>query len=131
MSKALLLILVLLALVAAPHAEATDLTGKTSNYAVVVHFEKGEPVKGMNHASIAVTDSIGKPATGIRQVKIDYFMPSLPGKSPMMESSTVARGVDGNYTAALDLSMKGEWTIVTSIVTSSKTDKVSLTCVVK
>jgi hypothetical protein len=99
--------------------------------AAAVHFDKGEPTKGANRVSIAVNDAHGKVVPGLQQVRVDYFMPSLSGKQPMMEKSTVAFPVGRTYEATLSLSMKGEWAVAVSIVTPSITERTTFRYVVK
>lgn len=97
-------------------------TGKAGDYSVRVTFDKSRPVLGPNRLEIRLTDSAGRPVAGA-QVKVDYLMPSLPGRPPMMEYSTTAKPVGTEYEATMDLTMKGLWKMVFSITAGQQTEK--------
>ncbi len=101
-------------------------TAKAGDYSVRVTFDKDRPVFGRNRVEIVVTDKSSEAVAGA-QVKVDYLMPSLPGRSPMMAYSTTAKPVAGGYEATLSLGMKGLWNVVVSITAKQKTEKAVLT----
>lgn len=93
-----------------------EIAGKTDGYAVRATFDKSQPTRGKNQVMITITDAESRPVRNV-QVNVEYLMPSLPGKPPMMDFVTTAKPVEDKYTATLNLTMKGEWIIVVSIVT--------------
>jgi hypothetical protein len=95
-------------------ADNNEFKTSTTNHTITVTFEKGRPVKGSNQVEIAVQDTKGSPVTGA-QVVVDYLMPSLPGKPPMMAYSTEAKAWNGVYRATVDFGMKGEWKMVVRV----------------
>ncbi len=104
----------LAALLATPCANGEQLKAVAGQYVVQLSFEKGKPVTGTNAIEITVVDAAGEAVSGA-EVKIDYLMPSLPGKRPMMEYSTVAKPVGNGYQAVMNLTMKGEWKVILTI----------------
>ncbi len=105
-------------------------TGKAGVYNVEVRINKNQPARGLNHVDIAVTDAASKPVTDV-QVHIEYLMPSLPGRPPMMEYSATAKPDGHSYQAEIDLSMAGEWTVIVKVTRAGKTDTMQFTFVVK
>jgi hypothetical protein len=103
-------------------AENHGLKGEEESYVVVLAFDQGRPVIGTNRVRITVTDSSSQPVTGVR-VKVDYFMPSLKGKPPMMGRSAKARASGGAYEATLKLAMKGEWRMIVSVAGPERTEE--------
>ena len=130
LTRCLLLACVLLPVAAGVCQAEIQTQGEEENYRVVLVFDKGRPVIGTNQVRITVTDPASQRVTGAR-VKVDYFMPSLMGKPPMMGRSTKAVAVNGAYEANLKLSMKGEWRIVVSVAGPAKTEEVAFTYEVK
>ena len=92
--KSLCLIVVILLLAPAICIGVGGEAGKTGNYSVAVTWDKTRPALGPNRLELAVTDAASQPVPGAK-VEIHYFMPSLPGKPPMMEYSTPARPIGG------------------------------------
>jgi hypothetical protein len=119
------LLLFTVGLCLAENGEAKDET-----YTVTLAFDKGKPVVGANRVIINVTDSGSRPIAGA-QVNVNYFMPSLPGRPPMMGSSVKATPSKGAYETVLKLSMKGEWRIIVSIATLAKNEEVAFGYVVE
>ena len=105
-------------------------TGKAGSYSIQVTFDKERPVLGPNRVEVTVTDAASQPVPGA-QMKIDYFMPSLPGRPPMMSYSTAAKPVDGTYEATVDLTMKGLWKMIVSITAARQTEKAAFAFEVK
>ncbi len=97
-------------------------TVKAGNYSVRATFEKACPVLGFNRVEIAVADAALQPVKGAR-VKIDYSMPSLPGKPPMMAHSAQALPAGNGYEATIDLTMKGTWKMEVAIAGAQGTEK--------
>ncbi len=103
-------------------AENHGLEGEEESYVVVLAFDQGRPVIGTNRVRITITDASSQPVRGAR-VRIDYFMPSLKGKRPMMGRSTKAKVSEGAYEATLKLTMKGEWRVIVSIAGPERTEE--------
>ncbi len=76
----------------------------------------------MDSASRKVSDA---------RVDIEYFMPSLPGKPPMMDYHTSAKPSGDGYGATLNLTMKGQWKATVSIARPNGTEKMTFDFVVK
>jgi hypothetical protein len=96
--------------------------GDEERYAVVLAFDKGSPSLGTNLVRITVSDSSSAPVKGAR-VKVNYFMPSLRGKPPMMGRSVLAKAAGDVYEATLKLTMKGEWRVIVSVETPAGTEE--------
>jgi nitrogen fixation protein FixH len=107
-----------------------QLSGKLGDYKVAVTFTQTHPVEGENRVEIAITDKASRPVGGV-QVKVDYFMPSFPGKPPMMTYATTAKPVGDVYEATLNLSMRGEWKVAVTVVKGKQKRKVTLPFEVK
>jgi hypothetical protein len=80
--------------------------------------------------SIYIKDEIQKPIIDAK-IGVQYLMPSLPGKEPMMESDTAAKLSGNHYLAQIDLSMSGKWTIIISVNRTGKTETMQFSFVVK
>lgn len=106
-------------------AEGYRLSGETDDYKVVMNFTRTLPMEGENAVEIAVTDVHSRPVKHAL-VKIEYLMPSLPGKKPMMDYATTARPEGDVYKATLGISMKGGWKAVVTIVKGKKKGVVTL-----
>ncbi len=107
-----------------------EATGKAGAYTVVAAFDREKPVEGMNRLEIAVTDSESRHVLDAR-VDIEYFMPSLPGKPPMMDYHTLAKPSGDGYEATLNLTMKGQWKATVSITRPDRTEKMTFDFAVK
>jgi hypothetical protein len=64
-------------------------------------------------------------------VEVHYFMPSLPGKPPMMEHNTIAKLSGNHYLTQMDLSMQGEWTVTLGVTRAGKTETMKFSFFVK
>lgn len=82
--------------------------GQAGKFYIVIRFALRAPMRGQNHLSVIVLDSFRNKVGGAT-VKIGYFMPSLPGRPPMMHHETIAQQEKDLYHADVNLSMKGEW----------------------
>ena len=111
-------------------AQDYQLSGKAGEYKVTVTFTQTRPVEGENPVEIVVTDKTSRSIRGV-QVKVDYFMPSFPGKPPMMTYATTAKPVGDGYEAILNLSMRGEWKVTVTVVNGKQKKKVTLPFEVK
>ena len=103
--------------------------GKAGDYAVTVTFDKSKPAEGMNEMEISVVDQASRPVTDA-EVQVEYLMPSLGGKTPMMDHKTTARPMGNKYRAALDFTMAGEWNVVVSITKAKRTGKMEFGLVI-
>jgi YtkA-like len=125
-----LVVLIFLLLTGIACAKEYEVIGKAGIYSVVVKFDKSLPVKGDNQVEISVKDTGMKPVTDA-VVAVNYLMPSLPGKSAMMEYKTTAAFDRGKYVATADLSMSGEWAFLISISRAGKTETMRFNLIVK
>jgi hypothetical protein len=114
--KQLVLFIVLFVATAAVYAaEGYQLSGEAGGYKVVMNFAESRPTEGTNAVEIVVTDASSRPVKAAL-VKVEYLMPSLPGKKPMMDYATTAKPEGDVYKATLNTNMKGEWRAVVTIV---------------
>ena len=104
--------------------------GKAGPYGVVATFDRAKPIEGTNKLRVAVTDSASRPVLDAK-VDIEYLMPSLPGKPPMMDYHTPASPSGDGYGATLNLTMKGQWKAIISIARQNSTEKMTFDFVVK
>jgi hypothetical protein len=74
---------------------------------------------------IEILDTASRPVKDAR-VEVEYLMPSLPGKPPMMDYHTSANKVSTTYEAILKPDMSGEWRILLSITRAGHTEKATL-----
>jgi hypothetical protein len=130
MKKSLPLITILLFLVVFSFASAFEVTATSKSLSARVTFLSGEPVKGTNGLRIDITDISGRPAKNA-SVKVEYLMPSLPGKKPMMDYRTDAKPVGSSYEASLNLTMTGEWKVVLTVTRGERTEQMSFGMMVK
>jgi hypothetical protein len=130
--KRVLLFSMLLIIAPSFLALATEykIKGKAGNYNMEVKFDKNQPDKGNNNISIYIIDKALQPVTDAR-VGVQYFMPSFPGKEPMMENNTPASLTGDHYRAKADLSMAGRWTVIISVNRAGKTETMQFSFVVK
>jgi hypothetical protein len=111
-------------------AEGFEITGKTESYTAKVVFLDGQPVNGANRVRIDILDARSRPVKDAR-VEIEYLMPSLQGKPPMMDYRATANKVGTAYGATLKLDMTGEWKVLLSITRAGRTEKATLGFVLK
>lgn len=130
--KRMLLVFMLLALTPSFLALASDYEkkGKAGDYGVEVRIDKNPPGRGNNNMSIYVKNRAGQPVTDA-SVKVNYLMPSLPGRPPMMDYNTEAALSGNHYLAKMNLSMAGEWTVVLGVTRAGKTETMQFSFVVK
>jgi hypothetical protein len=125
-----LLIILFLAAATVCSAEGYKLSGQTGSYRIVMNFRQTRPVEGKNTVDIAISDSNSLPVkNGL--VKVEYLMPSLPGKKPMMDYETTAKPEGKVYKATLNITMKGEWRAVVTIAKGKENGAVTLPFEVK
>ncbi|HEX2967160.1 MAG TPA: FixH family protein [Syntrophorhabdaceae bacterium] len=91
-------------------ADRFRLTGRAGEYSLTITFDKSQPATGRNRMYIEVVDTSQKSVTNAA-IQVHYYMPSLPGKQPMMENTTNAKRSGAGYEADLYLDMKGEWKV--------------------
>jgi hypothetical protein len=116
--------LVLLLLTGWAFAKGYEVKKTAGDYTVVVKIDKNPPVTGQNHMEVAVTDKKGA-AVSDAVLDVDYGMPAMPGM-PAMNYRTKAAPTGKDYTAMLDFSMSGAWTITVKINKGGKTQSVKL-----
>jgi hypothetical protein len=100
-------------------ARAFDTMASSKNYRARMTFVGGDPIVGVNRLRVVITDKAGRVVKDAL-VGIEYLMPSLPGKKPMMDYRTTARLAGSSYQASLDLTMAGEWKIILTVATPPK-----------
>ena len=130
--KRMLLVFMLLVLTPSFLALASDYErkGKAGDYGVEVRIDKNPPGRGNNNMTIYIMDSAQQPVTDAR-VKVNYLMPSLPGRPPMMDYNTEATLSGNHYLAKMNLSMSGEWTIILGVTRAGKTETMRFSFEVK
>ena len=104
--------------------------GNAGDYDVEAGIDKNPPVRGNNNMTIYITDSAQRPVTDAH-VKVNYLMPSLPGRPPMMDYNTEATLSGNHYLAKMNLSMAGEWTIILGVSRAGKTETMKFSFFVK
>jgi len=122
--------IILLASASIARAGDFELKGKAGEYNVDVKIDRNPPGRGHNGISVVVTDRASRPVTDA-EVEIEYLMPSLRGKPPMMDYSTRAELTGNRYHADLNLTMAGAWRVVVKIARGGKGEAVGFTFVVK
>ena len=130
--KRMLLVSILLVITPSFLALASEYErkGKAGDYGVEVRIDKNPPGRGNNNMTIFITDSAQRPVTDAR-VKVNYLMPSLPGRPPMMDYNTEATLSGNHYLAKMNLSMAGEWTIILGVSRAGKTETMKFSFFVK
>ena len=107
-----------------------ELKGKAGEYNIEVRMERNPPAKGHNGIEVVVTDGASRPVTDA-EVEIEYLMPSLRGRPPMMDYSVKAKPAGNKYHADLNLSMAGEWRVLVKIARAGKGETLGFTFVVE
>jgi hypothetical protein len=103
---------------------------KVGNYSVEARINRNPPAIGNNNMSIYIKDGTQKPVTDAK-VEVQYLMPSLPGKPPMMAYNTIAKLSGDHYSAQIDLSMAGKWTVILTVTRAKKTEAMQFSFIVK
>ena len=100
-------------------ANEYEVKGKAGEYNMIVRMEGNPPARGHNNMTISITDETSTPVTDA-QVIVEYLMPSLPGRRPMMDYSVKAVAEGNLYRARLNLSMAGEWIVEIKMTRAGK-----------
>jgi roadblock/LC7 domain-containing protein len=122
---------VIILLIAIGFAFAKDYTvmKKAGSYTVEVKLDKNPPITGPNKMDIAIKDAAGKDVTDAA-VSIDYIMPPMPGMGAMnYKAKTELK--KNQYTATLNFSMSGPWSVNIKINRGGKTQTVKLNVDIK
>ena len=130
MRRFTLAVLIFMLMATFVNAKGYEAKGKAGSYTIDVEFDKNPPAKGENRIGIGIADAALKPVKGA-MVTVNYLMPSLPGRPPMMEYKTTAAPEGKKYKAIVDLTMAGEWTFVINIARDGKTEAMRFTLVVR
>jgi hypothetical protein len=132
MEKGLLVFLLLLLITSPLSAQAGNYENKgaAGDYTVVIRIDKNPPGRGNNNMAVYITDRAQQPVTDAR-VKVNYLMPSLPGRPPMMNYNTEATLSGDHYLAKMNLSMAGKWSIILGVSRAGKSETVQFSFVVK
>lgn len=114
------LVTMLLLFAGAALAEEYQATGKAGDMEVKLTLDRNPPVVGQNIATIAITDSTGKPVTDAA-VRLEFGMPAMPGMPAMNYKNDAApiENADG-YKAPMTLSMAGPWYVNVKILKDKK-----------
>jgi hypothetical protein len=83
---------------------------KTADYTVDATINRNPPVLGHNALRVEITDRQGSYVTDA-VVRVNYYMPPMPGMAPM-NYTVVAAGRGRGYETVMDLIMTGPWIIV-------------------
>jgi hypothetical protein len=118
MKKIVAITLILLLTAGLAMAKPYEISRKAGSYSVDVKMDKNPPVVGPNNIEIAVKDAAGKIVTDAK-VLVDYGMAAMPGM-PAMFYKADAQLKGNNYTAMLNISMKGPWQITIKITHQGK-----------
>jgi hypothetical protein len=102
-------------------ANEYEVKGKAGGYNLTVKMEGNPPSRGQNNMTITITDGASKPITDAR-VLVEYLMPSLPGRRPMMDYTADAVREGNLYKARINLSMAGEWVVEIKMTRAGKSD---------
>jgi hypothetical protein len=107
-----LFLLILLLMILVPMAHGRDFVVKRNlqGYTMEVSINRNPPILGKNDIKVEIRDSLGKHVVDA-PVKVNYFMPPMPGMAPM-NYTVKASPHDTGYGATMDLIMKGPWNIV-------------------
>jgi hypothetical protein len=97
---------------------------KAGDYTVDVKMDKNPPVTGQNKMELSIKDASGSDVTDAI-VAVEYSMPAMPGM-PAMNYKTKAELNGSRYTATIDFSMSGAWTVNVKITHAGKTQSVKL-----
>jgi hypothetical protein len=103
---------------------------KAGDYNVEIRIDKNPPGKSNNNINIYIEDKAMQPVTDAH-VGVRYFMPSFPGKAPMMDNITTAKLSGNHYVVQIDLSMAGRWTVVISVDRAGQTGTMQFSFVVR
>lgn len=124
MKKILLFTIILILSVGIAYAKDYEVTKKAGPYTVQVRMDRNPPSVGNNNATIAIKDAQGQGVIDAA-VAVEYGMPAMPGMGAMnyKQKATLK---DGQYRAALNLSMSGSWYVTVKITKSGKTQSIKL-----
>ncbi len=95
---------------------------RSGEHVVEVAINRNPPVVGENLARIRVFDGRGNSVRGA-EVRVNYFMPPMPGMPPMNYTVRADASGDG-YLASMDLIMRGPWNIVITVRDRAKLGRV-------
>jgi NAD(P)H-flavin reductase len=115
---------VILLLFAAGFVYAKDYMVKKEleNFTVNLQIDKNPPVSGENKVQISIQDKTGNYITDAT-VAVEYSMPAMPGM-PAINYKSTTELKDKQYTANLNFSMSGAWTVSIKITRAGKTQSV-------
>ncbi|OPY70856.1 MAG: hypothetical protein A4E57_00171 [Syntrophorhabdaceae bacterium PtaU1.Bin034] len=115
-----ILFMLLGTMILAPPAHGRDLVIKRTidGYSMSTVLTRNPPVLGRNDVKVEIKDASGRPVSNA-VVSINYFMPPMPGMPPM--NYTVPAPLKGSeYTATMDLIMRGPWNIIVKGIVAGK-----------
>jgi YtkA-like len=117
-------IIIFVVLLAFGFAYAKDYTvsKKAGSYTVQMRMDKNPPIAGENNIAISIQDAAGADIVDAA-VTVEYSMPAMPGM-PAMNYKTKTDAKSKKYTATVDFSMSGAWSINVKITRAGKTQSV-------
>jgi len=119
MKKIVAVTMILLLAAGVAFAKSYEVNRKAGAYSVNVKMDKNPPSVGMNNMEIAVADKAGKPVKDAKVV-VEYGMPAMPGMAPMNYKAD-AKPDGEKYSASLNISMPGPWSVNVRISVAGKT----------
>lgn len=93
-------------------------TGKAGDFDVALTIDKNPPAVGNNTVTIAIKDSAGQPVTDA-SVRLEFGMAAMPGMPAMNYKADAVQSGD-IYTAPVNLSMAGAWSLNAKILRDKK-----------
>ena len=122
MKKMTVILAILLLASGLAYAKNYEMTKKVGNYTVHVVMDKNPPITGENNIVISILDAAGADIVDA-VVTVEYSMPAMPGM-PAMNYKTKTDAKSKKYTATVDFSMSGAWSINVKIMRAGKTQSV-------
>lgn len=125
MRKTILVLAILFSAFGIAQSKDFEAVKKAGDYSVTIKMDKPSPTVGQNRVEAVINDTQGKEVKDAAIV-VEYTMPAMSGM-PAMHYKAKAKYEGGRYTAVIDLSMAGPWTITVKFTRGSKTQSVGLT----
>lgn len=125
MKKLAVFTVMLLFIAGIAYAKDYEVNKKAGEYDVAVKIDRNPPVVGDNLIKIEVKDASGHYIKD-GKVIVEYSMPAMPGM-PAMNYKENADLKGDAYTAKMNLSMTGSWSVAIKIVRAGKTSKMKFT----
>lgn len=119
MKKAsIVLLLAVLALIMFACAKGYESQKSAGDLKVTLSIDRYPLVKGDNSLTVKIADAAGKAITDAT-VSVRYFMPPMPGMTPMEYKTQAALKGDG-YSLSANIPMEGGWKAEVFVVRGGK-----------